>query len=126
MCLSRKHVDYLERSNETEFQQGKISYETYVRFTDIVDRCRECELCGNGEYGDIMGECRLHFLRVFVSMKRDTEKLFAQKRAAEGPKAEMIAQAIKGAPVGGPPAPPAAGAPAAPAAPAPVVEAGKP
>jgi hypothetical protein len=83
MCLSKKHVEYLERTNESDFQQGKISYETYVRFSDIVERCRECELCGNNEYGDIQSECRLHFLRVFVSMKRDTEKHLAAKRAAK-------------------------------------------
>ena len=84
MCLSKKHVEYLERTNEADFQQGRISYETYVRFSDIVERCRECELCGNNEYGDILSECRLHFLRVFVSMKRDTEKHLAEKRAAAG------------------------------------------
>jgi len=122
MCLSKKHVEYLERSNEVDFQQGKISYETYVRFTDIVDRCRECELCGNGEYGDIMGECRLHFLRVFVSMKRDTERIFAEKKAS-GESAQMIAQAIKGTPVSDPPADPATG-PAAAVEPAPPVAAG--
>ncbi len=85
MCLSRKHAEYLERSNETEFQQGKISYETYVRFADIVERCRGCELLDNGQYGDIQGECRLHFLRVFISMKRDAEKLYKDKQAKPAP-----------------------------------------
>lgn len=98
MCLSRKYVDYLERSNEADFEQGRISYETYVRFTDIVDRCRECELCENGQYGDILGECRLHFLRVFVSMKRDTERILADKRkAAEKPQGDEAAGAAPGA-----------------------------
>ncbi len=73
MCLTKRHVTYLEESNEREFRAGKISYETYVRFCDIVDRCQGCELMNNGMHGDIMGECRLHFLRVFVSMKRDGE-----------------------------------------------------
>jgi len=83
MCLSKKHVEYLERTNESDFQQGKISYETYIRFTDIVERCRDCDLCGNNEYGDILGECRLHFLRVFASMKRDMEKIAAERRVSE-------------------------------------------
>lgn len=100
MCLSLKHVEYLERTNETDFQSGKISYETYVRFADIVDRCRECELCGNAEYGDIQSECRLHFLRVFVSMKRDTEKLFAERRQGAQAAAPVIAPiAVAPAPV---------------------------
>lgn len=106
MCLSRKYVDYLERSNEADFEQGRISYETYVRFTDIVDRCRDCELCENGQYGDILGECRLHFLRVFVSMKRDTERILAEKRkAGEAAKAEAAPAVAPGAQAPAPEAP---------------------
>jgi hypothetical protein len=84
MCLSTKHLDYLERSNENDFREKRISYETYIRFADIIDRCRNCDMCGNGEYGDILGECRLHFLRLFISMKRDAEKLLKEKQAAGG------------------------------------------
>ncbi len=80
MCLAKRHVDYLEQSNEREFRDGKSSYETYVRFTDIVDRCRGCSLMDNGMHGDITGECRLQFLRVFVSMKRDAAAKPEQRR----------------------------------------------
>jgi hypothetical protein len=83
MCLSLKYVDYLERSNEADFRQKRISYETYIRFADIVERCRECDLCENGQYGDISGECRVHFLRLFISMKRDAEEAIKAKRARE-------------------------------------------
>jgi hypothetical protein len=79
MCLSRKVVDYLERSNERDFNGGRASYETYVRFCDIVDRCHACERFDNGAYGDMLGECRLHVLRVFVSMKRDVEQVLLQR-----------------------------------------------
>ncbi len=79
MCLSRKVVDYLDRSNERDFSGGRASYETYVRFCDIVDRCRACARFDNGAYGDMLGECRLHVLRVFVSMKRDVEQVLLQR-----------------------------------------------
>jgi hypothetical protein len=116
-------VEYLEKSNEVDFQQGKISYETYVRFTDIVDRCRECELCDNGQYGDIMGECRLHFLRVFVSMKRDTERLMAERAKATS---EAAPEAKAGDPAAAPvPEAEAPVAGAAAAEPAPASEAEK-
>lgn len=82
MCMSKKHIEYLERTNESDYQQGRISYETYIRFIDIVERCHECDLCGNGKYGDILSECRLHFVRVFASMKRDMEKIAAEKRVS--------------------------------------------
>jgi hypothetical protein len=99
MCLSRKHLDYLERSNESDFHQKRISYETYIRFADIVDRCRECDLCGNGEHGDILGECRLHFLRLFISMKRDAEQHIRKRRAASdaSPPADGTAVPVKAA-----------------------------
>ncbi len=83
MCMSKKHVEYLERTNESDYQSAKISYETYIRFVDIVGRCHECDLCGNGKFGDILSECRLHFVRVFASMKRDMEKAAAEKRASD-------------------------------------------
>lgn len=73
MCLARKHVDYLGRTNEADFREGKISYETYIRFVDITERCAGCELCDNGAQGDVHSECRIHFLRLFISMKRDAE-----------------------------------------------------
>jgi len=83
MCMAKRHIDYLERTNESDYQQAKISYETYIRFADIVGRCHECDLCGNGQYGDILSECRLHFMRLFASMKRDLERINAQKRVNE-------------------------------------------
>lgn len=88
MCMSKKHVEYLERTNESDYQGGKISYETYIRFVDIVARCHECDLCGNGKFGDILSECRLHFVRVFASMKRDMEKAAAERRVNEALAAE--------------------------------------
>lgn len=81
MCLARKHVDFLGRTNEIDFQQRKISYETYIRFCDVLERCRGCDLCDNGEQGDILGDCRVHVLRMFISMKRDSERLYAERRA---------------------------------------------
>lgn len=113
MCMSRKHVEYLERTNESDYQQGKISYETYIRFTDIVDRCRECDLCDNDKFGDILSECRVHFLRVFVSMKRDMEKAMLDKKLGE---AAGVGPSLGPPPVPAmpPPAPvPAQAAPAA-------------
>ncbi|MGC4115306.1 MAG: hypothetical protein QM765_12015 [Myxococcales bacterium] len=91
MCMSKKHVEYLERTNESDYQAAKISYETYIRFVDIVSRCHECDLCGNGKFGDILSECRLHFVRVFASMKRDMEKVAAERRANELVAAENAA-----------------------------------
>jgi len=91
MCMTKKHIEYLERTNESDYQQGKISYETYVRFVDIVGRCHECDLCDNGKFGDILSECRLHFVRVFASMKRDMERLAAERRASEAAAAEAQA-----------------------------------
>ncbi len=82
MCLSRKVVDYLEQSNERDFRAGRASYETYVRFNDIIDRCRGCELFDNGKHGEMVGECRMHVLRVFVSMKRDVAQLFLERGLA--------------------------------------------
>ena len=82
MCISRRYVDYLERSNEFEFQEKQISYETYVRFAHVLERCSKCELCGNGQYGDIMIECRLHVVRLFDSMKRDQRKVVNKKPPA--------------------------------------------
>lgn len=81
MCLDRKHVDYLQRTNETDFREGKISYETYVRFVDITERCAQCDLCGNGLQGDILSECRVHLLRLFISMKRDAESWLRKREA---------------------------------------------
>jgi len=79
MCLKRKHVEYLGRTNEEEYRQRKISYETYVRLCDIVERCELCDLFDNGVYGDIHSECRIHIVRLFVSMTRDAEA-WADKR----------------------------------------------
>ncbi|HEY3447089.1 MAG TPA: hypothetical protein VGK67_12025 [Myxococcales bacterium] len=89
--MSKKHVEYLERTNESDYQSAKISYETYIRFVDIVSRCHECDQCGNGKFGDILSECRLHFVRVFASMKRDMEKAAAEKRMSEAMAAEAAA-----------------------------------
>ena len=84
MCLARKHVDFLEITNEQDFRSGRVSYETYLRFGDIAMRCRQCERCDNGEHADILPECRVHFLRFFISMKKDGEKWrIAQQRAAK-------------------------------------------
>ena len=91
MCMSKKHVEYLERTNESDYQQGRISYETYVRFIDIVERCHDCDLCNNAKFGDILSECRLHFVRVFASMKRDMEKIAAEKRVHEAMAADALA-----------------------------------
>jgi hypothetical protein len=79
MCLSRKVIDYLERSNERDFRAGRASYETYVRFGDIVDRCRSCDRFDNGRHGEMLGECRMHVLRLFVSMKRDVAQLYLER-----------------------------------------------
>jgi hypothetical protein len=84
MCLSRKVVDFLDQSNERDFRAGRASYETYVRFSDIVERCRSCELYDNGRHGDMQGECRLHVLRVFVSMKRDVAQSYLERELARG------------------------------------------
>ncbi|MGI5862666.1 MAG: hypothetical protein ACOX6T_11495 [Myxococcales bacterium] len=83
MCLETKHLDYLERTNEADFREKRISYETYIRFADLIDRCRCCDLCDNGEHGDILGECRIHLLRLFISMKRDAERRLNEKAAAK-------------------------------------------
>ena len=91
MCMSKKHVEYLERTNESDYQSAKISYETYIRFVDIVGRCHECDQCGNGKFGDILSECRLHCVRVFASMKRDMEKAAAERRMNEMMAAEAAA-----------------------------------
>lgn len=82
MCLSRKVVDYLEQSNERDFRAGRASYETYVRFCDIVERCRRCELFDNGRHGEMLGECRMQVLRVFVSMKHDVAQLYLERGQA--------------------------------------------
>ena len=92
MCLSRKHVEYLERSNEDDYQQRRVSYETYVRFCDITQRCQECDLLDNGTHGDILGDCRLHLLRLFISMKRDAEQTAKTRQAGLDP---LQATAVK-------------------------------
>ena len=74
MCLGSKHLDYLERTNEADFREKRVSY---------IDRCRCCDLCDNGEHGDILGECRIHLLRLFISMKRDAERRLNEKAAAK-------------------------------------------
>ncbi|MFN7133190.1 MAG: hypothetical protein ACK4N5_14015 [Myxococcales bacterium] len=83
MCLARKHVDYLDFTNEEEYRSGKISYETYIRMSDIAMRCRQCERMDNGQQGDVLDECRVHFLRLFVSMKHDAESAIRARRAAQ-------------------------------------------
>jgi hypothetical protein len=104
MCLSRKVVAFLERSNERDFDGGRASYETYARFCDIVGRCRSCRLFDNGVYGDMYGECRLHVLRVFVSMKRDVAQLYLQRAEAAA-----LAAAGRAAGAAGSPSPEEAG-----------------
>ena len=71
MCVSRRHLAYLEGKNEDHFREKLISYETYVRFADQSRRCWECPLMDNGLQGDMLDECRLRMLRYFVAAKRD-------------------------------------------------------
>lgn len=85
MCMSRKHVDYLDVANEQHYREERVGYETYIRFADLSMRCRSCDLCDNGKHGDILEECRVGFLRFFVSMKRDAEKRLKLKQAELGP-----------------------------------------
>lgn len=71
MCVSRRHLVYLETKNEDHFRDGLIGYETYVRFADQAQRCWDCSLMDNGVQGDMLDECRLRLLRYFVAAKRD-------------------------------------------------------
>lgn len=82
MCISRKHIDFLDASNEDDYRAGKVSYETYIRMSDIASRCRQCDRLDNGRQGDILDECRVHYLRLFVSMKRDAEQHIRAKYPA--------------------------------------------
>ena len=81
MCLSQKHVEFLLRTNEVDLHKGTISFESYAKLLSVVERCADCDRCDNGQFGDILPECRVHFLRIFMSMKRHTEQLLAQRRA---------------------------------------------
>ncbi len=82
MCISRRHVDFLDASNEDDYRLGRVSYETYIRMSDIASRCRQCDRMDNGQQGDILEECRVHYLRLFVSMKRDAEQHIREKYPA--------------------------------------------
>lgn len=82
MCMSLRHVDFLDTSNEDDYRFGRISYETYIRMADITARCRQCDRMDNGEQGDMLDECRTTNLRLMGSLNRDAEARIREKRAA--------------------------------------------
>ncbi len=77
MCLSREHLAFLEARNEEDYEQGRIGYETHVRFADQSSRCAGCDLLDNGRQGDMLEECRLRILRFFISGRQDDERRLA-------------------------------------------------
>ena len=80
VCISRSHLTFLGRSNEEDYAAQRIGYETWVRFTDQAERCRECPLLENGAQGDMFEECRVRLLRFFISAKRDDAERLARTR----------------------------------------------
>lgn len=80
MCLPLKHVELLEQTNYADYEQGRVSFETFFRFRRMVAKCHACALCDNGAHGDTASECRFEILRIFVSMKRDSEEKILGKR----------------------------------------------
>jgi hypothetical protein len=76
MCISRKHLAFLEAQNERDYMDEKITSETHLLFNEHRGHCQGCDRLDNGVQGDLYDECRLRILRYFVSAKRDdTERL---------------------------------------------------
>lgn len=80
MCLTRDHLQFLDETNEADYAAERIGYETYVRFQDQHDRCVECPLLDNGRQGDMYEDCRVHFLRFYISAKRDDDRRYQTMR----------------------------------------------
>ncbi len=83
MCISSRHLEFLETTTKAEYEAGRLGYETWVRLEDQAERCWECPLRDNGQQGDMFEACRVRLLRFHIATKRDDARyLEAQAKAS--------------------------------------------